>query len=72
MGTISHMIEKWEAKDAEHLQTIRDRLLRNEGRAGALLKLVQQILQGVDVVTHGSTQQIELLSGLVMEQSGQL
>ncbi len=70
----SHIIENWEAKDEpEHLQTVRDRLLRNERRAGALLKLVQQILQGVEVVADSSTEQIELLlSGLVIEQNGRL
>lgn len=70
----SHILENWEAKDEpEHLQTVRDRLLRNEGRAGALLKLVQQILQGSQVVADGSREQIELLlSGIAIEQSGRL
>lgn len=46
----THIIEKWEAKDdPEHLKTIRDRLLRNEQRAGGLLGLYQQILQGIQV-----------------------
>lgn len=70
----SHILENWEAKDEpEHLQTVRDRLLRNERRAGVLLKLVWQILQGVEVVADGSTEHIELLlSGLVIELDGQL
>lgn len=69
----SHIIENWEAQDEpEHLQTVRDRLLRNEQRAIALLKY-QQILQGVEVAADGSREQIELLlSGLAIEQSGQL
>ena len=69
----SHIIENWEAQDEpEHLQTVRDRLLRNEPRAGMLLKY-QQILQGFQVVTDGSTEQIELLlSGLAIDQGGQL
>ncbi len=70
----SHIIENWEAQDEpEHLQTVRDRILRSEHRAGALLKLVQQILRGVEVVADNSTEQIELLlSGLVIEQNGRL
>lgn len=70
----SHIIENWEAKDEpEHLQTIRDRLLRNEKCARALLKLVEQILQGVEVAADGSKEQIELLlSGIAIEQNGQL
>lgn len=68
----SHLIENWEATDEpEHLKTIRDRLLR-EQRAGVLLKY-QQILQGVEVAEDDSREQIELLlSGLVIEQRGQL
>jgi len=68
----SHILENWEAKDEpEHLQTVRDRLLR-DGRTGALLKALQ-ILQGFEVVADGSREQIELLlSGLVIEQSGRL
>ncbi|MBW4664331.1 MAG: AAA-like domain-containing protein [Chroococcus sp. CMT-3BRIN-NPC107] len=70
----SHIIENWEAKDEpEHLQTVRDRLLRNEQRAGMLLQLYQQLLQGSEVPTDGSREQIELLlSGLAIAQSGQL
>ncbi len=69
----SHILENWEAKDEpEHLQTVRDRLLR-DGRAGALLKLALQILQGSQVVADGSREQIELLlSGLVIELNGRL
>ncbi|NEP57947.1 MAG: hypothetical protein F6K31_13145, partial [Symploca sp. SIO2G7] len=41
----SQIIDNWEAQDEpEHLRTIRDRILRNEERAGALLGLYQQIL----------------------------
>jgi hypothetical protein len=41
----SHIIEYWEAQDEpEHLRTIRDRILRNEQKAGRLLGLCQQIL----------------------------
>lgn len=42
----NHIIHKWESQDEpEHLRTIRDRLLRNEQRAGRLLGIYQQILQ---------------------------
>jgi WD40 repeat protein len=41
----SHMIHNWESQDQpEHLRTIRDRLLRDEERAGRLLGVYQQIL----------------------------
>ena len=41
----SRIIENWESQDEpEHLKTIRDRILRNEQRAGRLLGLYQQIL----------------------------
>jgi WD40 repeat protein len=70
----SQIIENWEAADEpEHLRTIRDHLLRDENRAGALLKLHQRILQGVEVPADDSREQIDLLlSGLVIKQHGQL
>ena len=66
----SHIIENWESLDEpEHLKTIRDRLMRNEKSAGRLLGIYQQILQGVQVPTDDSPEQIELLlSGLVIKQ----
>ncbi|MEG5040682.1 MULTISPECIES: AAA-like domain-containing protein [unclassified Microcoleus] len=69
-----NIINKWESQDdPEHLKTIRDRILRNEQRAGRLLGIYQQILQGVEVPTDDSREQIELiLSGLVVKQSGVL
>jgi len=72
--TLTQIIEKWESQDEpEHLKTIRDRILRNEQRAGRLLGIYQQILQGVEVPTDDSREQIELiLSGLVVKQSGVL
>ncbi|WP_250124674.1 AAA-like domain-containing protein [Chroococcidiopsis sp. CCMEE 29] len=70
----SHIVENWEANDEpEHLKTIRDRLLRNEQSAGVLLKLHQQILQGIEIAADDSREQIELLlSGLAIKQHGQL
>ncbi|MEG4519923.1 MULTISPECIES: WD40 domain-containing protein [unclassified Microcoleus] len=68
----SHIIDNWESQDEpEHLKTIRDRILRNEQRAGRLLGIYQQILQGVEVPTDDCGEQIELLlSGLVIKQQG--
>ncbi|MBD2013768.1 AAA-like domain-containing protein [Microcoleus sp. FACHB-53] len=69
-----HIIDNWEAQDEpEHLKTIRDRLLYNEQRAGRLLGIYQQILQGVEVPTDDSREQVELLlSGLVVKHQGVL
>jgi AAA-like domain len=42
----SRIMENWESQDEpEHLRTIRDRILRNQQKAGQLLGLYQQILQ---------------------------
>ena len=73
------IINKWESQDEpEHLRTIRDRILRNEQRAGRLLGIYQQILQPSlsfpypeGVPTDDSRDQIELLlSGLVVKHQG--
>jgi WD40 repeat protein len=41
-----HIIHHWESQDEpEHLRTIRDRLLRNQEKAGRLLGIYQQILE---------------------------
>jgi WD40 repeat protein len=43
------VVENWESQDEpEHLKTIRDRLLRNQQKAGQLLGLYQQILQSAN------------------------
>jgi WD40 repeat protein len=70
----SRIVNNWESQDEpEHLKTIRDRLLRDEQRAGRLLGIYQQILQGVEVPTDDSREQIELLlSGLVVKKQGYL
>ncbi|MEG5163443.1 AAA-like domain-containing protein [Microcoleus sp. AT3-A2] len=70
----SQIIDKWESLDEpEHLKTIRDRIMRNEQRAGRLLSIYQQILQSVEVPTDDSREQIELLlSGLVVKKQGYL
>lgn len=70
----SRVIQNWESQDVpEHLKTIRDRILRNEQRAGRLLGLYQLFLQWGEVVADNSAEQMELrLSGLVVEQQGKL
>ncbi|VXD13179.1 WD40 domain-containing protein [Planktothrix paucivesiculata] len=70
----SHIIEHWETQDEpEHLKTIRDRLFRNEQRAGRLLGIYQQILQNIPVITNDSPEQTELLlSGLLIKKQGYL
>jgi WD40 repeat protein len=70
----SHIIQSWESQDEpEHLKTIRDRILRNEQKAGRLLGIYQQILQDFKVPSDDSREQIELLlSGLVVKHSGHL
>ncbi len=70
----THIISNWESQDEpEHLRTIRDRLLRNEQRAGSLLGLYQQILQHGKIAGDGSPEQTELrLSGLVVQKDGHL
>ncbi|WP_333203329.1 WD40 domain-containing protein [Microcoleus sp. S28C3] len=43
------IVENWESQDEpEHLKTIRDRLLRNQQKAGQLLGLYQQVLQSAN------------------------
>ncbi|WP_293071532.1 MULTISPECIES: AAA-like domain-containing protein [unclassified Moorena] len=66
------IIENWEAQDEqEHLKTIRDRILRNEQRAGMLLGLYQQVLDYGSLAADGSEEQTELrISGLVVERDG--
>ncbi|MBN4005695.1 AAA-like domain-containing protein [Nostoc sp. LPT] len=71
----NYIIDNWETQDEpEHLRTIRDRLLRNEQKAGRLLGLYQQVLHSSKgVIIDGSQEQTELrLSGLVVKQSGYL
>ena len=65
----ARIIENWEFQDEpEHLRTIRDRLLRDEERAGYLLELYQRILYIGEVANNNSKEQSELLlSGLVVK-----
>ncbi|ESA32793.1 wd40 repeat-containing protein [Leptolyngbya sp. Heron Island J] len=70
----SRIIDHWESQDEpEHLRTIRDRILRNEPRAGRLLGLQQKLLAGDLVPSDDSLEQTELLlSGLVIQQQNTL
>lgn len=70
----SSIIHNWEAQDnPEHLRTIRDRIIRNEYRAGKMLSIYQQILQFTQVKANDSREQLELLlSGLVVQPDGSL
>ncbi len=70
----SQTIKNWESQDEpEHLRTIRDRILRNEQRAGQMLILYQQILQQGEIVGDNSPEQMQLrLSGLVVERHRKL
>lgn len=70
----SRIIHNWQFQDEpEHLRTIRDRILHHEKRAGRILSLHQQLLQGCLVPTDDSREQVELLlSGLVIKQQGYL
>ncbi len=68
------IVENWEAQDEpEHLKTIRDRILRNEQKAGRLLAIYQDILQQTEVFADASPEQTDLrLSGLVVQEQGKL
>ncbi|WP_438822869.1 toll/interleukin-1 receptor domain-containing protein [Nostoc favosum] len=70
----SRIIENWESQDEpEHLRTIRDRILRNEQRAGQMLGLYKQILQQERIPADDSLEQMELrLTGLVLKRQAYL
>ncbi|NER32821.1 MAG: hypothetical protein F6J93_01860 [Oscillatoria sp. SIO1A7] len=70
----SQVINNWEHRDApEHLKTIRDRLLKDEGKVVRILGIYQKTLQLGKVAVDGSREQTELrLSGIAVEEEGQL
>ncbi|OAB61511.1 hypothetical protein AY599_05775 [Leptolyngbya valderiana BDU 20041] len=70
----SHLIDRWDTQDEPpHLRTVRDRLLYDENRAGRLLGLYQTLLEGAEIPSDDSREQLELLlSGLVAKQNGRL
>ena len=67
------IIHNWESQDEpEHLRTIRDRIIQQQ-KAGRLLGIYQQILQGEVVEADISKEQTELfLSGLVIKENNLL
>ncbi|MEG4836985.1 AAA-like domain-containing protein [Microcoleus sp. B9-D4] len=68
----TRIIERWESQDEpEHLRTIRDRIERNGQRAGRILGIYQKVLQGIEIKSDDSQEQMELLlSGLVVRHEG--
>jgi hypothetical protein len=70
----SHIIQDWEAQDEPpHLKPIRDRLLRDESRIGALLGCYQNILFQEPLSTNSIADLIELqLAGLIVQHQGKL
>ncbi|MEJ6482864.1 AAA-like domain-containing protein [Nostoc punctiforme UO1] len=70
----SCILENWESQDEpEHLRTIRDRILRNEQRAGQMLGLYKQILEQERIPSDDSLEQMELrLTGLVLKRQAYL
>jgi WD40 repeat protein len=70
----THVVENWEVQDEpEHLKTIRNRLLRDEKQAGAVLGLYQQVLELGKIPVDDSDAQMELrLVGLVRLHLGHL
>ncbi len=70
----SQIITIWEVQDdTAHFRGIRDRVLANEQRQGQLLGLYQQILRQGAIPFDNSSEQMDLrLSGLVVEQAGNL
>lgn len=70
----NRIIQNWESQDEpEHLRTISDRILRSQQPAAQLLGLYRQILsQGAIALADSAAVEALLLSGLVVERSGQL
>ncbi len=70
----SHIIEDWETKDdPQHLRTIRDRILHCKSSRTSVLRLYSEILQqGTVAVTNQPEESELLLSGLVLQSSGEL
>ncbi|WP_413164366.1 AAA-like domain-containing protein [Capilliphycus salinus ALCB114379] len=69
------ILKDWEFQDEpEHLRTIENRIIYNDGRkTQKLLRIYQQILQGFDVKADKTEDKTELLlSGLVVEHRGLL
>jgi AAA-like domain len=72
--TKSNIIDNWkERDDPQHLQTIQNRLLNREELTIKLLWLYKEILDGKEIKSDSSPEQVELkLSGLVVDRNGNL
>lgn len=70
----SRLIENWESQDQQsHLKTIRDRVIKNEQKAGYLLELYRQTRQAVSLPVQNRSEEQELqLSGLVVKRESNL
>ena len=70
----TRIVNNWQTQDEpEHLKTIRDRIFCNQGKAGSLLAMYQQILERGFIDADNSIEQQELiLSGLIIKQKGNL
>ncbi len=70
----NYLIKNWQYQDEpEHLRTIRDRIISNERYTGRLLGIYQQILLKGSITADDSHEQATMrLSGLVIQQQGQL
>ena len=70
----SRLIENWESQDQQsHLKTIRDRVIKNEQKAGYLLELYRQTRQAGSLPVQNRPEEQELqLSGLVVKREGNL
>jgi hypothetical protein len=68
------LIENWESQDQQsHLKTIRDRVIKNEQKAGYLLELYRQTRQAGSLPVQNRPEEQELqLSGLVVKREGNL
>jgi AAA-like domain len=66
----SQVIKHWESQDEpEHLRTIRDRLLRNQQKAGRLLGIYQQILEADMPKADPPKPPLTLIRGAKIEKS---
>jgi len=70
----SRLIEHWESQDQQsHLKTIRDRVIKNEQKAGYLLELYRQTRQAGSLPVQNRPEEQELqLSGVVVKREGNL
>jgi WD40 repeat protein len=70
----TYILSDWKRFDEpQHLRTVRDRLLINKTHASRLLGLYRCVLEGQEISTDDSREQLELLlSGLMVRQIGKL